>query len=132
MGLISGDVMKTATISMLLGMTVGALSDITAPVRRKNPMLTDLLLCIWIVWIWLVIAFEICAGDLRAGCCVAAAIGAFAWRRWISSAFRPVSAKIWAWIGNGFGIIVKPIKYLWKKINFFEKNSFQQKKNRLQ
>ena len=80
LGLISDDTVRAVVMSLLLGMTVAAVSDVFSPVREKIPMLTDLALCIWMIWIWLTIAFEICAGDLRTGSCVAAALGAFGWR----------------------------------------------------
>lgn len=81
--------------SVLLGMTVGALSDLLAPVRRKIPVLTDLLLSIWIIWIWLAISFLVCNADVRMGYCVSAAAGAVCWRAAVSPIFRPVVVKIW-------------------------------------
>lgn len=132
MGLTAGDTAYAVVMSIVLGMTLGAVWDLSAPLYRRLPLLTDLLLCIWLVWIWMKIAFDICAGDLRTGYYAAAAFGAFAWRRWISPVTMPKIVKFRITIGKGFRRIVKPAKYIWKKIKFFEKNSFQREKNGVQ
>ena len=81
--------------SVLLGMTVGALADLLTPVRRKIPVLTDLLLSIWIIWTWLEISFRVCNADVRMGYCTAAALGALFWRIGFSPLLRPILAAVW-------------------------------------
>ena len=124
LGLISDDTVRAVVMSLLLGMTVAAVSDVFSPVREKIPMLTDLALCIWMIWIWLTIAFEICAGDLRTGYCVAAALGAFGWRKWLSPVTRPVFVNIWKLIFMGIRILLIPIEFFLKKIKIFRKKLF--------
>lgn len=102
--------------SVLLGMTVGALSDLLAPVRRKIPILTDILLSAWIIWVWLVICFSVCASDIRMGYCVSAAAGAVCWRAAVSPIFRPVVVKIWMKLWGIVRIIKGAYKIFLEKI----------------
>lgn len=113
-----------AAASLLLGMTVGAVSDVLHPVRRKIPMLTDLILSLWITWIWLVIAFEVCKGDIRTGVCGAAAVGAICWRMALSPLIRPVFTKMWQLLWGVFRMIFVPCTDLLKKSKNFRKKLF--------
>ena len=126
------DVAQAVALSTLLGMTVGIVSDMLHPVRQKIPVLTDFIISVWLIWVWLIIAFDICAGDLRAGECVVAALGAIGWRIWISPMIRPVFSKIWAVAWRIFRFLFIPLKFFGKNLKFFEKYSFQQRKNGLQ
>ena len=128
LGTIGGRVVKC----ILLGGTIALGADIMYSLQKKSVMLAQVLWSIWIFWVWLVICFGVCRGDIRMGYWAAAALGAVLWRGTVSRLFRPVilafGRKIWTIIG----MPVKLSKIILKKINFFKKNSFQREENGLQ
>lgn len=124
MGLMGSQSAWAAAVSALLGMLLGAVTDVLSPLRRKIPVLTDLVFCIGMVWIWLEIGFGICGGDIKAVFFLAAVLGALGWRSWVSPVTRPVFAGFWHLIGGWIALICNPAKYLWKKIKKFRKKLF--------
>ena len=51
----------------LLGIGLGLWYDFLRPLRHRHPWLGDGILLLGIGWVWLILGFGICDGDLRLG-----------------------------------------------------------------
>lgn len=109
---------------ILLGAAVGVGADLLFPLRRRSCLLADVLWGGWILWIWLVISFCICRGDIRMGYSAAAFLGALGWRLAVSPVLRPVLNGIWELAAGFFGMPVKLSKIILKKTKKFLKKLF--------
>ena len=109
---------------VLLGATVGLMSDLTAPLRRRAAFLADGIWGLWILGIWLTVSFSVCRGDVRLGYSAAAFAGALGWRWSVSSLLRPVFFRLWERAERFFLLPVKLSKILLKKTKNFRKKLF--------
>lgn len=132
MEMIPGTIGGRVVQCILLGGAIGLGADVVYPLQKKAAMLAQMLWSTWILWVWLVICFGVCRGDIRLGYWAAAALGAALWRGTASRLIRPVFLRIGRKIRTIIGLPVKLSKFILKKINFFKKNSFQREENGLQ
>lgn len=116
----------------VLGMLLGPAADFLGPVRKRFPLLVDLLLSGCLVFGWLELTFGICGGDLRMGYLVGAVLGFCVWRKWFRPLLHPLIAGFWGIVAKVLGLVTLPMRGILKKIKIFSKNSLQPEKNGLQ
>lgn len=117
---------------LVLGATVGVLSDLLLPLRRRLAVVRDLVLSVWLCRCWLVICFSLCHGDIRLGYWAAACLGALLWRVGLSPLIRGFLVQSEGKMKKQCAPILSRSKKISQNMNFFRKNTFQRKKNRLQ
>lgn len=117
---------------LVLGATVGVLSDLLLPLRRRLCVVRDLLLSLWLFRCWLVSCFSVCHGDIRLGYWGAVCLGALLWRVGLSPLTRAFLCRLAGKIEKQCAPILSLGKKISQNMNFFRKNTFQRKKNRLQ
>ena len=82
-------------LSCLLGCVLGVIYGFLRPLRRRFPVLGDLLFLPAVFWLWLEVSFRICRGDLRLGYSFGLAAGCFLWEATAGRLLRPVFEGIW-------------------------------------
>lgn len=88
----------------LLGAVLGLWYGFLRPLRKI--WLKDLLFVIAGGWLWLILAFAVCRGDLRLGYVVGMGLCCIVWERTMGQNLIPFFAGIW----DVFGAIFIPLK----------------------
>lgn len=126
-----GEIGLRVGICLFMGMSLGGMSDLTLPLRKRFPVLTDSVLSLWIIWVWLVIAFDVCDADIRMGYCIAAALGAMCWRGIFSPVIRPIwiiiLGKISLFLGIPWNAYKKFLEKLKKTLSIGRKIGYNRK-----
>lgn len=81
--------------AVLIGAVLGAIYGFLAPLRVKATALADGLFLLAVFAGWLVLAFGICAGDIRPGYSAGLLLGGFLWEATAGRLLRPVFWGIW-------------------------------------
>ena len=107
-------------LSCLLGCLLGILYGALRPLRRRKPVLGDLLFLPAAVWLWLEVSFRICRGDLRLGYSFGLFAGCFLWEATAGRLLRPVFEGIWKGLEEICCFLLLPLK----KFLYFVKKLF--------
>ena len=68
--------LRAFLVSVAIGGLAGLGTDVLDRPRQRFGILADCVLSIWLVWLWAVLYFDVCSGDLRMGFCASAFAGA--------------------------------------------------------
>ena len=98
--------------AVLLGLALGLLWGFLQPVRKKLPLLIDLIFLIPLVQAWLYLSFGICLGDLRPIYTLTLLLSAVLWDQSLGRWLSPVFTGFW---GGIFRFLVW-VSGFWKKI----------------
>ena len=114
----------------LWGVLLGAAADVFKPLHRRLPRLSELLIGLELLFVWLHSSFALCRGELRVGFYLALLLGAGLWEQ----LFGEVAGALWR---NFWHFAVLPGKFLrkffrkianflfssWKKWSTIQKNN---------
>ena len=105
--------------SVCAGLAAGLGFDVVRPIRPR--FVGDLLFLLFFGWLYLELAFGICAGDLRMGCVAALGVGVFLWEMGPGRLTRPIFRRFWK-------IMTFPFKKIFQKSKKILKNLFARRK----
>ena len=112
-------------LALLLGLGLGCYYGFLRPLRPKHTHLSDFLFMVGLGWVWLVLNFAVCFGDIRLGCNMGLVCGAFLWELTVGRLLRPVFAGFWAFVGKCLRLIGFPFQVFFKKYKNFLFSSWQ-------
>ena len=107
-----------------LGAAAAAAGDFLYPVQGRFRVLTDGVMSLWLVWIWLQISFGVCGGNIRLGFWLCAGLGAAAWTGTVSPRLRRLNGRLFALAEGRIRKIMGKMKIVWKKIKKYAKKHF--------
>ena len=111
-------------MACLLGLGLGLVYGFLRPLRRKRPILADLLFLPVMGYAWLYLGFAVCRGDLRLGYCIGLPLGAILWELTVGRLLRPVFDLFWRVIFRICRGISRIFKKFFKKMQKFLKILF--------
>ena len=76
--------------SCLLGAALGGYYEFLRPLRPRHTLAADGLYVLGAVWVWLILSFRVCEGDLRLGYTAGLAVGAVGFSRAVGTGLGPV------------------------------------------
>ena len=103
-------------IACLLGLGLGLVYGFLRPLRRRRPVLADLLFLPVMGYIWLYLGFAVCRGDLRLGYCAGLPTGGIIWEVTVGRLLRPVFDLFWKGIFRIFQGFFRIFGKIFKKI----------------
>ena len=103
----------------LLGAVLALGYEFLRPIRPRA--LADLLFFPFLIYIWCVLSFRICRGDIRMGITLGLAAGFFLWDKTAGRVLRRVFQGFWQCVFRAFAGIFHSILKISKKIWNFRK-----------
>lgn len=110
--------------AILLGCALGILYGFLRPLRQKSGWLPDLIFLAATLWVWTVLSFGICRGDLRPAYTLTLLLFALLWDRSLGRWLMPVFSAFWKGLFRGASRIFLPLKKFSAKCKFFAKRLF--------
>ena len=103
-------------IACLLGLGLGLVYGFLRPLRRRRPVLADILFLPFMGYLWLYLGFAVCRGDLRLGYCAGLPLGGIIWELTVGRLLRPVFNLFWKGIFRIFNGFFRIFEKIFKKI----------------
>ena len=119
-----GLVARRFLAACLWGCVLGLYYGFLRPLRRKHHWPADLLFVPGLFYVWLVVMFQVCQGDLRFGYTCGIFLGWFLWEQTVGRLLRPVFSGFWAFVIRLLGWILLPFRKIFKKIYKIAKKLF--------
>ena len=117
-------------LACLLGCAAGLWYGIFRPVRPR--WFSDLLFVTVLFWLWLVLSFDVCDGDLRFGYTAAFLLCTFLFDRTAGRLLAPLFDGFWRLVYRFLGFFLYPFREILKKIRKIAKKYLHCGKNRVQ
>ncbi len=93
---------------LVLGVGLGAVYGFLRPLRRRHHLPADGLFLLAAFYAWLVLSFQICAGDIRPGITLALFLGAILWEIAPGRLIDPLFSLFWKVIYRILTILFLP------------------------
>ena len=101
--------------ALALGVPLGLWYSFLRPLGRRRNALRDLLFLGALFWAWLWHGFAVCDGDLRLGTAAGLPLGVLLWEAGPGRRLRPIFYRIWHDLGRIWGILLFPLRKIFKK-----------------
>ena len=94
----------------LLGAALGVYYEFLRPLRPRYTLAADALFLTGCVWVWLIMSFRVCRGDLRLGYSAGLLAGGIVWDLAFSSLIAPIFSGFWKFVRAILGFALLPAK----------------------
>jgi YabP family. len=94
----------------LLGAALGVYYEFLRPLRPRHTFAADVLFLSGGAWVWLLMSFRVCRGDLRLGYSVGLLAGGIAWDLVFGGLIAPVFSGFWKFVRSLLGFALIPAK----------------------
>ena len=102
--------------ALLMGAGLGLFYGFLRPLRPRLTTLSDLVFSLPFFWVWIILGFGVCQGDLRLGCSAGLPIGAFLWDKATRPVLGPIFTMFWRFLYRIFRSIMYPFQKIFKKL----------------
>ena len=99
----------------LLGMVLGAGYELLRPLRTRQKGLGDGLFVVLALYVWLQLAFGVCAGDIRMAQLAGLFLGAVAFRLTLGRLLQAVIGAVGTLLSRIFRPVTVLVKKIWQK-----------------
>ena len=82
----------------LLGAALGVYYEFLRPLRPRYTLAADTLFLMGCVWVWLIMSFRVCRGDLRLGYSAGLLAGGIVWDLAFGSLIAPIFSGFWKFV----------------------------------
>ena len=94
----------------LLGAALGVYYEFLRPLRPRYTLAADALFLTGCVWVWLIMSFRVCRGDLRLGYSAGLLAGGIVWDLAFGSLIAPIFSGFWKFVRAILGFALLPAK----------------------
>lgn len=94
----------------LLGAALGVYYEFLRPLRPRHTFAADVLFLSGGAWVWLLMSFRVCRGDLRLGYSVGLLAGGIVWDLVFGGLIAPVFSGFWKFVRSLLGFALIPAK----------------------
>ena len=98
----------------LLGAALGVYYEFLRPLRPRHTLAADALFLTGCVWVWLIMSFRVCRGDLRLGYSVGLLAGGIVWDLAFGSLIAPIFSGFWKFVRAILGFALLPAKKIFR------------------
>lgn len=94
----------------LLGAALGVYYEFLRPLRPRYTLAADALFLTGCVWVWLIMSFRVCRGDLRLGYSAGLLAGGIVWVLAFGSLIAPIFSGFWKFVRQSWALRCCPQK----------------------